>query len=385
MIAELIAGDQGLEEIAREWDDLAVVCGEPTATPAWMLGWSRFVAPDDAEPRVVAVRDRGRLVALAPFYVRGGRPGHYRLMADDFSATVGLLAAPGRVWEAGQVVAEALAAAPGPPARLDLSPLPVDSPWPRALREGWPGSWRPSLQEHRCEAAATAPLQGTFDDYMATRGSEFRRTVRRRLRALEADGGSMRISTAATVEADIGAFIRLHESRWEKRGDSRLLRLGPRLRALLEALADRLVDSARFRLWMVEVDDKPICADLSLVAGGEIVGINTGWDEEYKKLAPAQIVTIRKIQDAYERGETRLDMGWGSLAYKRAFADGTEAIRWCTMVAPGRSWPAERARAAAPGIRHQLRLAADRRLAPEQVERLRGLAAKVRPGRAEGR
>jgi CelD/BcsL family acetyltransferase involved in cellulose biosynthesis len=131
---------------------------------------------------------------------------------------------------------------------------------------------------------------------------------------------------------------------------------------------------------MVEVDGKPICADLSLVAGGEIAGINTGWDEEYKKLAPAQIVTIRKIQDAYERGEARLDMGWGSLAYKRAFADGTEPIGWRTLVAPGRRWPVERARAAAPAVRHQLRLAAQRKLTPAQIEGLRGVAARVMPG-----
>jgi CelD/BcsL family acetyltransferase involved in cellulose biosynthesis len=380
MSADLIAETEGLEEIAGEWDDLAVLAGEPMATPAWMLGWLRFVAPADVEPRVVAVRDGKRLVALAPFYVRADRPGHYRLMADDFSSSVALLAQPERAWEAAQVVAEVLAAAPRPPARLDLSPLSSLSPWPRAMQESWPGRWPPALHETRCEDAATASLHGSFDDYMANRGSEFRRTVRRRLRALEADGGSMRISTAATVKEDIATFIRLHESRWNERGDSRLLQLGPRLQPLLEAMAHQLVESARFRLWLVEVDGKPICADLSLVAGGEIVGINTGWDEEYKKLAPAQIVTIRKIEDAYERGETRIDMGWGSLDYKRAFCDGTDPIRWYSLIPPGSRWALERTAAVGPALRHRTRQAAGRHLDPARVARLRKLAAKVRPG-----
>jgi CelD/BcsL family acetyltransferase involved in cellulose biosynthesis len=381
MIAELITETAGLEALASEWDDLAVLCAQPMATPAWALGWLTFVAPADAEPRVVAVRDRKRLVALAPFYIRASEPGRYRLMADDFSSSVAVLAEPDRAWEAAPLVAETLAAVSRPPARLDLAPLSSDSPWPRALREGWPGGWPASLHETRCEDAATASLHGSFDDYMATRGSEFRRTVRRRLRALEAEGGAMRISTAATVEADIATFIRLHESRWSERGESRLVQLGPRLPRLLEAIAAQLVGSGRFRLWMVEVDGEAICADLSLVAGGEIVGINTGWDEAHKKLAPAQIVTIRKIEDAYERGETRLDMGWGSLAYKRAFAAGTDPIRWYSLIPPGRRWALERAAATGPALRHRVR----RSLDPKEVERLRKVAARVKPGRPASR
>lgn len=380
MIAELVTEVAGLEAIAAEWDELAVLAEEPMATPAWVFGWLAHVAPDDVEPRVVAVRDRKRLVALAPFYVRAGAPRHYRIMADDFSSSVALPAAPEREWEAARVVAEALAEAPVPPARLSLLPLSAGSAWPAALRDGWPGGWRPSLQEVRREDAATAPLHGTFDDYMAARGSEFRRTVRRRTRALEADGGSMRISTAATVKEDIAAFVRLHEARWSDRGESRLVQLGERLPALLEELAERLVESARFRLWMVELEGKAICADLSLVAGGEIVGVNTGWDEEHKKLAPAQIVTIRKIEDAYERGEKRLDMGWGSIAYKRAFATGTDPVCWYSMVAPGPRWPLERATAAGPALRHRARLVARRNLDSERVERLRKVVTRVKPG-----
>jgi CelD/BcsL family acetyltransferase involved in cellulose biosynthesis len=381
MIAELITETEGLEEISAEWDALAVLCDQPMATPAWMLGWLRFVAPADVALRVVAVRERKRLMALAPFYVRSGAPGHYRVMADDFSSSVALPAEPGRAWEAARVVGEALAAAPRPPTRLDLSPLSSDSAWPRALRESWPGGWPASLHETRLEDAATAPLHGSFEDYMAARGSEFRRTVRRRLRALEAQGGEMRISTAATVEQDIAEFVRLHTSRWNERGESRLVELGPRLPELLEVLAAGLIESARFRMWMVEVEGKAICADLSLVAGGEIVGVNTGWDEEYKKLGPAQIVTIRKIEDAYGRGERRLDMGWGSLAYKRAFAAGTDPIRWSTLVPPGPRWPLERSAAAAPALRHRLR----RNLDPEQTEKLRKVVAKVKPDRSASR
>ncbi len=378
MIARLIDDLQGLEEIAAEWDALAVLCAEPSATPAWMLGWLRHVAPAGALPRVVEVRDRKELVALAPFYVTPGRPGEYRVMADDFSASVALLAAPGRAWGAARAVAEVLAAASPSPSLVSLAPISAASPWSAALREGWPGSVRPLACCSRREQAATSSLHGTFDDWMMRRGSEFRRTVRRRLRALERDGGRMRLSTAATVEADIASFIRLHEARWSAKGESRLLLLGERLPRLLEEIAADLVEDARFRLWMVELEGEPICADLSLVAGDEIVGVNTGWDEAHKRLAPAQIVTVHKVEDAYGRGERRLDMGWGSLGYKRAFAEGTDPVEWSAIVPAGRRLPRGLAATAPAAVKRRLAETARRNLDDGQVEKLRGLAGPLR-------
>jgi CelD/BcsL family acetyltransferase involved in cellulose biosynthesis len=372
MTRALLVTVEALAAIASDWDRLAVICEEPMATPAWMLGWLRHVAPPEARPRVVVVRDGERLIGLAPFYVLPGRPVHYRVMADDFSSRVALLAAPGQERAAARAVAEALTAADPAPAVIDLSPLSASSPWPAALRETWPGRMRPVQYRLRSEDAVTSLLEGTFEDWLDRRGKEFRRTVGKRLRRFERDGGQMRLSTAATVEADIATFIRLHELRWRSKGESRLLALGERLPLLLGEMAAGLVDDARFRLWVVDVAGTPICADFSLVAGGEIVGVNTGWDERFKTLAPAQIVTAHKIEDACARGEKRLDLGWGLIEYKRAFAEGTDRIEWTALVPPGRAMARGLAAVAPTAFKRSLRNS----LGDQRVDRLKAVVKR---------
>jgi hypothetical protein len=106
MTRELLGTIEALVAIESEWDRLAVICGAPMASPAWMLGWLRHVAPLRAQPRVVVTHDGGRLIGLAPFYVLPGKPARYRVMADDFSSSVGLLAAPGYERETARAVAK---------------------------------------------------------------------------------------------------------------------------------------------------------------------------------------------------------------------------------------------------------------------------------------
>lgn len=357
MTAELIELLPRLQTLLSAWDALAVACCEPMASPAWTLAWWDHVAPEGAELRVVSVHEDEELVALAPFYALPREPGpvRYRPLADDFSANVALLAAPGRAEAAAAAVAEALTARDGgAPDVLELGPLEAGSPWTAGLRDRWPGRMRPLVRARDREVAATVPLDGGYDGWLEGRSAQFRKTLRRRARAFEREGGTMRLATAATVDADVATFARLHRARWDGRGDSRLVGLGPRLEPWLRDLAERLLAQERFRLWIAEVGGESICADLSIAAGGEVVGVNTGWDERFKRLSPVQLVTARKIEDCCERGERRLNMGWGSLDYKRAFADGSEPVAWDALFVPGRRLPRT--------LAHEARRAATARL-----------------------
>jgi len=186
----------------------------------------------------------------------------------------------------------------------------------------------------------------------------------------------VRLGTTETLDRDLDAFVRLHAARWNGRGESRLLALGDRLGPLLREVATATTDE-RVRLWVAELDGEPVCADLSLVAGGEIVGVNTGWDDRWKRFSPAQLVTVRKIEDACARGERRLHMGWGTLDYKRAFADGDDPVAWDVLIPAGRG--ALRGLAAyGPAIsRYAARAAALRTLPPATIERARSASRRV--------
>ena len=146
----------------------------------------------------------------------------------------------------------------------------------------------------------------------------------------EAAGGTSRWSTAATLRADVEDFARLHVTRWKGRGKSRLAALGPRLPDWLEDLGRDLVDTGRFRMCMLEVGGKPICANLHLLFGEECAGVNAGWDPTYARLAPGKLGMVREIEDACRHGCRRVRLGCCDYQYKLIFANGNDPVasRW---------------------------------------------------------
>jgi CelD/BcsL family acetyltransferase involved in cellulose biosynthesis len=376
---ELIADLRTLRALAPEWDALAVDNGLPLMAPAWVLAWWDHVAPDGAEPRAVAVRDGDRLVGLAPLYVeRGGGRVDFRLPGIALGARLAPLARSDREWDVAAAVARTLAAT-GAPDLLALEGVPVASHWPVALRDGWPGSMRPLLRRYHVHGAPVLHLgHASFEAWMGSRSSNFRAQMRRLRRRFAADGGAIREATAATLDDDVDTLLRLHAARWESLGASNLVALGARMNAMLGAVGGESLASGRFRLVLLEIGGEPIAAQLFLAAGGEVLYFNSGWDERHAELKPTMLGLLHAIEDAYRRGDRRLDLGLGEQAYKLRFADGNDPVAWSVVLPAGPRLPFTWARTAPMLGRARLRDAAKRALTEQQVERLRGLVR--RPG-----
>jgi CelD/BcsL family acetyltransferase involved in cellulose biosynthesis len=379
--AELVVEPEALEAIAPEWDALAVASDMPMASPAWMLGWWRHAAPPDAQLRVAVVRDREGLAGIAPFYVVPGARGRAtdcRLLAGEFSSNVSLLARPGHEWDVAAACTGLLAETQPRPDLIALEPLPLASHWVAALRDHWPGPVRSLAFRYELNVSWTILLEGSsMEEWLAGRGSGLRRELRRRQRKFEALGGVARLSTPGTVDADIESFVALHAARWSTRGWSRLLALGDRLPLLLGELAGGLLEQGRFRLWILEIDGEPICADISIVAGREVVSLNRGWNERFANLSPAQLILLRKLEDCFERNDGRINLGWGENQAKLAFATGGEPIAWTLLLPWSRRLPSVLARNAPMLARNRLRQAAEHALTQEQMARLRSARRRV--------
>ena len=378
--AELVCDIGQAEELAPEWDALAVGCGAPTSCPAWMLSWWRHLAPASAELRLIAVRRDGELLGVIPFYVdlaRRSTQRVYRLLADDFSPRVMPVARPDSLWDVAQSAATLLAGPELRPDRIELGPIATDSPWPVAIRECWPEAIRPVAYRRELLMAPTIWLANrSFDDWLSERGTRFRSNLRRYRRLYGEAGGTYRLTSPDTVAADIATFATLHARRWDGR-DSRLVSIGDRLAPFLEDVAAPLLAQQRFRLMLLELDGVAICADLWLAAGGEVTGINVGWDERYKRLSPPQLALVKTLEDALARGERRLNLGWGTVDYKRKYTSGAFAISWQTLLPPGpqlaRTFPR-----ALPGITARRMTATMKRALPDRhVSRLRALRTRA--------
>jgi CelD/BcsL family acetyltransferase involved in cellulose biosynthesis len=254
--------------------------------------------------------------------------------------------------------------------------------WPLAVRERWPGRMRP-LATRRLLPAAIVGLHGrSFDLWLAERSARVRADARRRRRLFEQAGGTYRLAKRASIAADLRTFAELHARRWEGRGKSRLVALGEQLTVVLGDIANHLLDEERFRLLLLEIDGEPICGDVGLAAGGEVIGFNFGWDERHRRLSPPLLSLLHTIEDSCRRREQRIWLGWGAPAYKARFANGSDAVTWDTLLPPGRQLTRALPRALPDIASRRARQTTKRLLGDERVPRLKDLlaATKPRPG-----
>ena len=380
LVTDIVTTRDALEPLSTEWDALAVACDRPQMAPGVVLPWWRHIAPADAQPRVVTVRDDGRLVGIAPFYVDPSARRlriDYRLPGIELCGGVAPLAVPDREWDVAASVGATLAGATPRPDLVALEGLPVSTPWAAALRDRWPGARRPTLRQYHQHGCPLVTLrEPSFDAWLAGKSSNFRGQMRRLRRQFAAAGGTTRLTTEATLARDVAALARLHAQRWEGRGSSDLVKLGERLPAFLEDVGRALLPSKRFRMRMLEVDGETISAQLFLAAGRTVLYVNGGWDERHAKLKPSMLGLLDTIEATFAQDEQELNLGPGDQAYKQRFADANDPVGWNILIPPGRRRLLTRAHAAPMLARYTLRDIAKHTLSDKQAGRLRALRAR---------
>jgi CelD/BcsL family acetyltransferase involved in cellulose biosynthesis len=378
---EAIDDLKGLAVISPAWDDLAAANGHPQMTPAWTRGWLRHLAPAGTEPRVVVVREGERVVGVAPLYLdETSSRIDYRIANIEMSAGLSPLAIPGREQEVAAAIAGVLSEKAAPrPDLLAFEGVPVDSPWPQAMRAAWPGRSRPALRRYTTHPSPSIGMtEDGFEAWFANRSSHFRQHLRRARRKFEKAGGSSRRSEPETLAVDVRTFVRLHTARWEsKPGTSNLVAFGDRLAPMLEEVG-RELGPDRFRLRVLEVDGEAAAANIFLAAGGHALYLNCGWDERFAKLNPVMLALLDAVEESFARGDENIDLGLGGESYKLRFADGDDPVAWTVLMVPGRRLPITAARMAPTLARAALRDSAKRHLSGETLERLRAARKRLR-------
>lgn len=382
--AELVTDVESLDALAPEWDALAAAGGLPQLSPAWVLAWWRHIAPEGAVPRAVVVRDGGRLIGLAPFYVEpaGGGRRDYRLPGIEIAARLAPLALPDREWEVAEAIGTTVAGADPHADALRFEGIPIEGQWLTALRDAWPGALRPALRLVNVDGNPLMSLaEPSFEDWLAGRSSNFRQQMRRLRRRFADAGGVSRVATQETLADDAATLTRLHAMRWDGRGHSNLVDLDERFSAFVVELGERLLEERRFALRILKLDGEPICAQLFVRAGGTTLFVNGGWDERHAALKPSLLCLLDAVEEAFALGVERFDLGVGVQSYKLRFADGGTQLAWGVLLLPGARLPLTAARTAPALARARLRDGARRLLSERQVERLRAARGRLRGAR----
>ncbi len=382
MTAVRVIDDVGqIQPLSIEWDALAAENGLPLMSADHIAAWWRHLAPPRAEPRIVTVRDADTLIGLAPFYVVNGKRGapvEYRLPGAELGGRISPMATSGRCRDVASAVAQAFATMRPRADVVVLASLPMRSAWPEGLRAAWPDDGTPLLRQRRIEDVPVVSLvEPSYDDWLAGKSPNFRSQMRRLRRRFIASGGSVRTSTQDTIQADISTFIQLHSMRWAKRGGSNLDAIADRLPAMLEDIGVSHLEDGRFRMWLLEIDRRPISAQLFSAIGDHVTYLNGGWDDRFAEYKPPMLSISYAIEEAFRREEGQLDLGPGAQPYKLRFSDSSDPVSLRLLMASGRRLPATWAHVAPRLVGYSLRDFAKRNLSSRQIHLGRSLWHRI--------
>jgi CelD/BcsL family acetyltransferase involved in cellulose biosynthesis len=367
----------GLERYSRDWDNLAVVCGRPFCSPAWTIAHGRALLDRNASIRTVLVWQEHRLVGVAPYYLRShfGRYAEYRLLGSE-AHRIGPLAVPGLFAPVCSALAEALAGLDPAPSLVRLEGVDSSDGWAEELAHKWADA-KPLVRRESLLGAPVVNLtEASFTDWLAAKSSNFRQSTRRLRRALAADGATFRMTSRPDeLDSDVDKLIGLHKARWQNRGGSAALRNG--VPELLKSAGRELLPEGRFRLWLLEAHGHPIAAQLFLAAGGELAYWNGGFDQRFARTSPALLTLLAALEDSFDRGESRLDLGGGISHYKQRIADDDAPVVWDAVLPRTRGYVLARSRSWIPYTQMRCRKTI-RKLLPESTgNRLKQAVGRV--------
>jgi CelD/BcsL family acetyltransferase involved in cellulose biosynthesis len=290
-----------LEAIEPEWRDLWQ--HDPTAgpfqAPDWLLPWTRHLWRGGSL-RVLALRDGGDLVAVAPLFLWGTPTVRMSFLGAGVSDELGMLARPPFETEAARVVLESLAEATEWQV-CELDELRPDSPLART--EPPPGLNATHTQSSVCPALR---LPESAEELMGSLAPKFRKNLRQaetRLRRLGAEFVTARPEDAPEF---LAALFRLHAARWSLRREPGMLSDDSLQRFHLEA-AERMAGHGILRLHAIRLDRRIIAVQHNLWHNRRLCYYLSGFDPEHARLSPGSVLLAWTIRAAIDERAVELD------------------------------------------------------------------------------
>ena len=310
LVLEIVSNLDRLCEIEAEWTALLGRCPDATVfqTPEWLVPWWRHSG--SGSMWVLAYRDSGDLVGLAPLFVHDwmGRL-QVTLIGTGVSDYLDLVAAPEWAERCACATLDFLRARRSQWEVCDWQDLRGESPLIRAAAAaGF------LVRTAECLPCTVLPLPESEEFYWASLPHGMRRNIRRygdRLRS------EHRVIFETATEDRSGELleqlIRIHSARWEARGERGMLRGNePFLRAVTPFLAD----AGMLRIHSLSVDGKAAGLIYQLRYRESASGYLSGFSVEMERYSPGTLLLDYALRRAIREGSSVWDFLRGREQYK---------------------------------------------------------------------
>jgi hypothetical protein len=283
------------------------------ASAPWFENFLRTVELKGQKAEFHLWREDGRVLALLPLLVQQGPLGcsvsalgnYYTtrwapLLAENLSADQATAALQ-------QVLAGLLRK--HPVHTLNLGPLQADSAPEQALQRALRGAGFAVWHLHSFQNWLL-PVRQSWPDYLAARDGKLRTTIARMGKRFTAKGGHLELLQGGPrLEAGIAAYEAVYAASWKDAEPHPQFMPG-----MIRAAAAL----GQLRLALAWLGDKPVAAQVWMVAGGRADIYKLAHDEAHKETSPGTLLTTLLMQHAFEVDNVQVvDYLSGDDAYKR--------------------------------------------------------------------
>ncbi|HEV7615870.1 MAG TPA: GNAT family N-acetyltransferase [Solirubrobacterales bacterium] len=307
-----------IEQLRGPWEELSRLGCNPFLSWEWASTWWRHFGRE-REQKILGCHDAaGKLVGIVPLYYDAKRPLRLLRFIGHFPADqLEPLCAPAD-----------LAAVIGS-ARRQLA---AESCWDLLLTERLPGAAdlgaELGTQPMRCEATPELRLEtADWDEFLASKSSNFRGQIRNRQRRLERDHGlEFRLAEdPERLQADMDTLFKLHELRYGS-AEKGLGAFSDELASFHRDFARLALENGWLRLWFAELDGEPAAAWYGFRLGGADWFYQSGRDPERDRQSVGFVLMAHTLRDAVESGMRTYKLLLGAEEYKKRFSNSEPTV-----------------------------------------------------------
>lgn len=305
---------EALEALRPEWTDLWERCpsATPFQSPEWLLTWWKHFGGNMLW--VLALRGRGRLVGLAPFfihYIHERKKRQVSFIGTDVTDYLDVLLDPDFAAAGAESTLNYLALQRARWDICDLRNIRPDSPLMNVSV--------PSSLQVRLTSSMVCPvlsLPGTVEEFYSGLPAGYRMRVQR-ARTLMERAGDMRVEIAdeETLPDFLDVLFRLHRAHWIQRNLGDVLSRYD-IQAFHWEAAAGLLKRGCLRLYVLRRFDMTIAALYAFAFRNLVYCYLGGIEPEMRVFSPGTVITGYAIEDAIRSGCREFDFLRGNESCK---------------------------------------------------------------------